>query len=99
MAARVDGVRRSRVDADGMPHFLRMALETRVQQLVAEKEAGAITMESYLEGLKAVIAEERKRAIKYRDTPGGVPRATVALRHMKLMETELKDAMEGGDGQ
>ena len=23
----------------------------------------------------------------------------VALRHMKLMETELKDAMEGGDGQ
>ena len=79
---------------DGMPNVKRAALEGRLDLMMMEKEMGTLTLEKYAETLRVAIAEERKRALHYKAVPGGLPRAQRALKHMKLMEAELKDATE-----
>ena len=61
-------------------------------------EAGLLTPQSYLQGLRAAIGAEKKRALAAK-AAGAPPKALAALKRAKIMEAELQTAVDGGIGQ
>ena len=74
------------------------ALTFRKEMLEMNVEAGLLTMEAYLEGLRAAIKAEVARHKELKARAAGAPgptheRAMVALKHASIMKKELDEVL------
>lgn len=86
--------------AGGLPNMLPTFLHARKGQLETAAQDGTLTPDSYLQGLREAILRERARAKHFMAMPEqvGLRRAHQAATHAKIMDKELKEAIEGGMG-
>ena len=73
------------------------ALQFRQEMLQIQVDSGMLSFDAYLQTLREAIPREKARAVAFKQKPGGTRISLDALRHMKLMETELAEATAGED--
>ena len=71
------------------------ALEFRKEMIELSATTGALSPDAYLQELRDAIPKEKKRALAAK-AAGDTRKAVDALKRSKLMEDELRGAMEGG---
>ena len=73
------------------------ALQFRQEMLQIQVDSGMLSLDAYLQTLREAIPREKARAVAFKQKPGGTRISLDAVRHMKLMETELAEATAGED--